>query len=246
MPNVLEFEIDQAVINEFPDIIVAGFLVGRLRASSELLTGLDQRMDVARNRLTVQGLTLQNLVNDPRITAWRNAFQKMGLKPSTYKSSPEQLARRLLKGETVSTPLPVVDAYCAVSAQQLAAMGGYDVSRLPEKKVTVRSGQPETDRFVPLAGRVEEMPLTTRVVIYASGNEVICYAFNHRDSRNTCLQRETDIAVFFCEGVADAHHEGVADAIKELQSLLSDSGALVGAASFASKESRSACLRLEN
>jgi DNA/RNA-binding domain of Phe-tRNA-synthetase-like protein len=240
----LEFGIDRAVLDSFPDLIVAGFWVTRLTTFAERWGESDRLMEVARSRLKEQGLTLQNLVNDPRIAAWRSAFQKMGLKPSTYKSSPEQLTRRLLKGETISTPLPVVDAYCAVSARHVAAMGGYDVVKLPSTEITIRFADSEADRFSPLGGRSEEMPLTPRVVVYASGPEVICYAFNHRDSKNTCLQSETQTAVFFCEGVAASQHDGVTAAVKELQSLLSANGVLVAAASIASADSPSARLTI--
>lgn len=242
MKPTLALEVEQGVVKEFPEIAVGGFLVEGLKA---LTAGPADHMQRARAGLIDRGLCVQNLSDEPRVAAWRDAFRRMGLKPSTYKSSPEQLARRLLKGDVISTPLRVVDTYCAISARHLAAMGGYDIARLPEPKVVVRFAEPASDRFVPLSGRVEDMPLSPRVAVYASGAEVICYGFNYRDSRKTCLERDTDFAAFFSEGVAAAHGASVSCALAELRQLLSDAGASVGPIRFASKESPGMVLSLE-
>jgi DNA/RNA-binding domain of Phe-tRNA-synthetase-like protein len=242
MKPTLALEVEQGVVKKFPEVAVGGFLVGGLKALNACPADLMQR---ARAGLIDLGLCVQNLSDEPRVAAWRDAFRRMGLKPSAYKSSPEQLARRLLKGDVISTPLPVVDTYCAISAGHLAAMGGYDLARLPVPKVVVRFAEPASDRFVPLSGRAEDMPLSPDVVVYACGAEVICYGFNYRDSRKTCLGRETDFAAFFSEGVAAAHVDPVSRALAELRRLLSDAGASVGPVRFASKESPGAVLSLE-
>ncbi len=226
--RTLTFEIEKHVIDAFPYILIGGFLVENLDQAAQQLDGNGIYLESARQSLIRQGLEIQTLVNDPRIGGWRNAFKGMSLKPSTYKSSAEQLVRRLLKNEGISTPLRIVNLYCAVSAEFVAPMGAYDLDRLPEQRISLRLAKPEVDSFNPLGGRKEDMPLSTQVVVYASGAEVICWAFNHRDSKTSCLEPQTKSAVFFGEGICVEHHEPLRNGLTELRGILKTHGAIVG------------------
>jgi DNA/RNA-binding domain of Phe-tRNA-synthetase-like protein len=236
MPITLE--ISEQVILQFPKIHVAGFLARDLDVAARRLSDIDSMMEAARSQLVSEGLTVQNISADPRIAAWREAFARCGLKPSTYKGSAEQLGRRLLKGEKPSTPLEIVNLYCAVSARHLAPIGGYDVDRFVAPRIEVRHARPEADRFTPLGGRKEDMPLGEKVVVYACGDEVICWAFNHRDSRETCLSAQTSAGVFFSEGVAASHRDSVINALSELRERLRAAGAVAGEIAIAENDCR--------
>ena len=223
----LTFSLSPALLDRFPDCRAGGFIVRDLRTAAARLAEEPERLSAAV--LEAAGITQQNLADEPRIRAWRQAMARCGLKPSTFKSSPEQLAARLLRGKGISTPLPVVNAYCAVSVRHLAPMGGYDLHRLPEPAITLRLARPGEDVFQPLGGRPEDMPLTENVAVYASGAEVICWAFNHRDSERTCLEAETDEAVFFSEAVAPEQHAALEAGLRDLAGLLARKGTRVGA-----------------
>jgi DNA/RNA-binding domain of Phe-tRNA-synthetase-like protein len=220
----LDLLLDAALLARFPSCRVGGFLVRKLGAAAGRLAGMD--LDGARAALEAAGITAEGLSAEPRIREWRRAFSECGLKPSAFKSSPEQLASRLLKGKGISTPLPVVNAYCAVSVRHLAPMGAYDLARLPEPSVILRTARNGEDVFQPLGGRPEDMPLSERVAVYASGSEVICWAFNHRDSARTCLQEETD------------------EALPELRALLASCGAQAGEIRFVDPAAPHAVLSL--
>lgn len=231
----LLLEIKPDILHSFPNVRVSGFLVDGLDRASESLTDSAERLEAARAKLLNHGPT--NLPSDPRIIAWRDAFKRSGLKPSTFKSSPEQLAQRMLKGASITTPLPVVNAYCAISANHLAPIGGYDLDRLPQMQVSLRLSDPGSDRFIPLGGRSENMPLLPTIAVYASGNEIICWSFNHRDSANTCLQADTRFAVFLGEGVSVVHYDPLRNALEELRALLESSGARVSDCCLIDRES---------
>ena len=225
----LKLKLHPSICERFPEFSAGGFLVTQLdRAAPALPSVAQTEMAAAQAELQSQGVTIQNLANDPRIATWRAAYARSGLKPSTYKSSPEQLARRLLRGELINTPIPLVNTYCAVASQHLAAMGVYDLHRLPQSNVDIRFANAEADSFTPLAGRSDEMPLGPNVVIYASGTEIICYSFNHRDSKNTCLTPDTTAAVFFAEGVNGTQVNAAQQALKQMHSLLRQAGANTG------------------
>ena len=178
-----------------------------------------------RARLEELGIELRAVADHPHIHAWRQAAAAAGLKPSTFRSSPEQLVRRYLKGDGVSTSLPVVDFYCAISASHLVPLGAYDVARLPTAEVEVRIVN-TSDTFRPLGGGVPRLDVPA--VVYASGSEVICYGWNHRDSATTCLVPETHDALFFGEALDHIQRLALDDAFAELREGLIKSGAAVG------------------
>lgn len=88
------------------------------------------------------------------------------------------------------------------------------------------------------------MQLSRDVVVYASGSEVMCWAFNYRDSRNTCLRQETEFAVFFSEGIAPVHQAPVTSALSELRHLLLANGAQVSKIYIISKQEPYAVITL--
>ena len=178
-------------------------------------------------------MRVETVAADPLIADWRAAIAASGLKPSTYKSSPEQLTRRVLKSGPLRTSLVLVDAYCDVATRHLAPLGAYDLSRLPYPEVSLRLARPQTDVFHPLGGRDNEMPLTPNVVVYASGDMVICWAFNCRDSRDTCLAPGTDAGLILGEAVTARQHEPLRSAFADLASRLEEAGASVGPVAFA-------------
>jgi len=234
MKQSVSLFIDPQVVERHPEILVGGFTVEGMDKVRAIPADLFSAMKAP---LEEEGLTLQNLPDDPRIRAWREAIGRCGLKPSTFKSSPEQLARRLLKGGEISTPIPVVNAYCAISVRNLAAMGGYDVDLLPVKDLHLRRARPDLDSFQPIGGSARDTPLGEDVVVYASGHEVICYAFNHRDSVRTAIRPETERAVFFSEGIGKEQHDSVRQALGELATLLEKKGGTPGGVCFATSSS---------
>jgi DNA/RNA-binding domain of Phe-tRNA-synthetase-like protein len=230
----VRIEIDPAILERFPDCRVGGFLARGLRSAVERLKP---------QAVEPPGVSLEDLSEEPRIREWRKAYQQIGLKPSTYKGSAEQLARRLLKGSWISTPLPLVNLYSAVSVKHLTPMGAYDVERLPAPSVVLRFPR-EGDVFQPLGGRPEDMPLRPAVAVYASGSEVTCWAFNHRDSVKTCLHAGTDLGLFMAEAVAGIQYDSLDAAFSELARDLRDAGADVGEITYVNASGPTASVRL--
>lgn len=219
------FEIDKSVTET--NILVAGLLVNNLSNACEPLKNkLSDLLNIAADSLKKRLVTIENLSEQPEIKSWREVMSASGLKPSTFKSSAEQLARRIIKGD-FSTPLPVVTAYCAISAQYLAPLGAYDLDRLPEGKMLLRKARPTSDQFLPLGGQAKEFPLSDKVTVYAIEDEVLCFAYNVRDSKKTCLTNETQRAIFMGEAVTPTQQQALRAAIATLAAELSSCGAEV-------------------
>ncbi len=227
----LSLTIAPAVVERHPEILAGGVVAAGLVAAAGVLRGRDE--GDLRQELSGRGLRIETLAAEPVIADWRDAISRCGLKPSTYKGSVEQLARRTLKSGPVRTGLPLVDVYCEVATRHLAPLGGYDVSRLPGTAVELRLADPDVDRFLPIGGKEGEMPITREVVVYAVGSTVLCWAYNCRDSQETCLTAETEVGVFFGEAVTQRQHEPLRAALSELAECLRRAGATVGPVVFA-------------
>lgn len=221
------------MVERHPEVLVGGMLATGLQAAAALAADQPPPADT-RQELVDRGLSIETIASEPVVADWRRAIAACGLKPSTFKSSPEQLVRRMLKSGPLHTPLPLVDVYCDVATRHLAPLGAYDVASLPVPDVTLRLASPEEDVFHPLGARDEEMPLTAQVVVYASRSLIVCWAFNCRDSRDTCLTPDTDVGLFVGEAVTERQHGPLRAAFDDLAARLAAAGASVGPAVFAS------------
>ena len=221
------------IAERHPEILVGGLLASNLRAAASAVAAAPFPTDTEQ-ALVDQDVTLELLADHPLVRDWRGAISACGLKPSTYKSSPEQLARRTLKSGPVRTGLALVDLYCEVATRHLAPLGGYDTDRLPAQAIDLRLARPD-DAFSPLGGG--EMPLTDKVAIYGAGATVICWAYNCRDSRETCLTEDTDTGLFIGEAVTARQHGALRIALADLAGRLAAAGASVGPVAFADRES---------
>ena len=130
----------------------------------------------------------------------------------------------------MQTDLPLVELYSEVATRHLAPQGGYDVDRLPPDDIELRFARPD-DQFAPIGGG--EMPLTDKVAVYASGSTVLCWAYNCRDSRETCLTEDTDTGLFLGEAVTARQHAALRAALDDLAERLSGVGAQVGGIAYA-------------
>lgn len=216
-----------------PDILVGGLLASDLRATAAAVAAAPFPDDTAQ-ALVSQDVTIELVADHPLVRDWRTAIAASGLKPSTYKSSPEQLARRTLKSRPVRTGRALVDLYTEVATRHLAPLGGYDVERLPAPAIDLRLARPGADSFAPLGGG--DPPLTDKVAVYAAGCTVVCWAYNCRASRETCLTEDTEIGLFLGEAVTARQHGALRIALADLAGRLAAAGATVGPVLFADHE----------
>lgn len=228
----LDFALADEVVARFPEATVGAFVASGLDVARISAPDAADLVRTRRDALLSGGLTVDDLMRDQRIVSWRQAIRACGLSASSFRSSAEQLARRFLKDDAFATPLPIVTAYCAISAHRLAPLAAYDVDRLPRREIALRTWR-EGDRYEPLGGAPSDLPTTPDVVVYACGSEVVCYAWNVRDSQRTCLLPDTRRAVFVGESATAFQRDACRVALTELASWLSDRGARVGPVRFA-------------
>ncbi len=231
--SCLNFKIAPEVLGVFPEMRVSAIRIKGLEAALASFDGAGFVTTAAQN-VARTFETAESLVADPRIDAWRKAYGAIGAKPSKFRSSIEALARRAVKGAPLSTNIPVVDLYNAVSLETLAPLGVYDAALLPSGGLALRCANPDQDQFNPLGATADDFPLHKELVVYAADNKVLCWGFNCRDSRDVCLSETTDEAVFFGEAAFAVQHEALRQALTRLQTLFREKGAECGAIETAS------------
>ncbi|HVL06290.1 MAG TPA: hypothetical protein VM388_09885 [Acidimicrobiales bacterium] len=145
MPRV-SVSIAGELAERHPDILVGGLLASNLRATAAAVAG-QPFPDDTEQALVDQDVTLELIADHPLIKDWRTAISACGLRPSTYKSSPEQLARRTLKSGPVRTGLVLVDLYCEVATRHLAPLMG--VHRLEDRIQQAVAEPPVGQHYAP-------------------------------------------------------------------------------------------------
>lgn len=166
---------------------------------------------------------LEALASHPRVAIWREAYRRMGLRPSEYRSSVEQLLRRALRGEPARTGIPAVDLYNSASVEQAAPMGGYDLDLLRREPLLLRRIDP-ADHFDPLGAHPGTRIVSPNLLGYCQGTECLCWALNHRDSRRMAIRITTSSALFASEALDDGGYASSLKALRQVSEAILTAG----------------------
>jgi DNA/RNA-binding domain of Phe-tRNA-synthetase-like protein len=221
MPKLI-FRLEQEFLDRYPNASIHTLYVeGVDRVDNALVDKWKARAALVVREWNVDP---QRLVEEEWIAEWRLAIRQMGLNAAKTRSSIEQLAKRALGGSLISTPIPSVNLYCAISTIARAPMGGYRRESL-EGDIRVRLAR-ESETFLGI-GEKQPLSVPPGVVVYADDEKIACYAWNHKDSGRTCLERDTKQAVFFADAVSFAGRERATVGLELLTEALHSVGARV-------------------
>jgi lysyl-tRNA synthetase class 2 len=208
------FKISGSVIEEFPEISVHAIKV-TISDQSLLVPEIDalsKELVSVREDLLVQ----DQITSVPAIFRWREAYSKLGVKPSKYYSSIESLLRRVKNDSAFLTGIPAVDAYNLASIVNHAPIGAYDLDKMPEGHFSLRHAHPMSDTYTPLGGQAKDFPLNDNLVVYALDTRVLCWGFNTRDSTDCAVSIDTKNILFLSETTS---HAGVVNSQQALNCL---------------------------
>ena len=219
----MEFQIAPDVVARFPGIEVHAVRARGFRAHADSFDHAAQ-LRAAVARIATLGIDREKIAAFQPLARWREAYAALKVRPSAFRASIESLMRRALAGGDLALPIASVNLYNAVSLDVLAPMGAYDMAKLPPGPMEMRFARPATDRFTPLGGKAEDFPLNPDLVVYASGDTVLCWGFNHRDNVETALDAQSDDIVFFSEAVDADGGKHSAAAVAEVSKRLAAIG----------------------
>jgi DNA/RNA-binding domain of Phe-tRNA-synthetase-like protein len=232
----MEFMIAPEVAARFPGIEIhairaQGFLAGADKLDHEA------QLRAAVSRVGGLGIDREKLAAYPPLARWREAYGALKVRPSAFRTSIESLLRRALAGADLALPIASVNLYNAISLDMLAPMGAYDRAKLPPEPMLLRFANPVRDRFTPLGGKAADFPLNPDLVVYACGDTVLCWGFNHRDSTETALDAQSDDIVFFSEALNREDGARSADAMEAVKARLAAIGVACSDPVLATKNS---------
>jgi DNA/RNA-binding domain of Phe-tRNA-synthetase-like protein len=222
--------IAQEVFDNYPEISIGFMVVDNLHQIA--IAKLPEEIKILSTKgISENAITLQNLVEFPTIATWRQIYQNCGVKPKTFKSSIESLLRRFLQKDYKGI-IPIVDLYNYISSGYILSVGGYNIEKI-EGTLTLRYGK-HGDRFIPLNGK-EDITVSSQHIIYADENQdepVICWMWNHKDSKRTMLTNEVKTGLFIFDCVTPSDKTRLIAAQEEFSKNLIALGATVVSKGF--------------
>lgn len=194
----MELVIDQQVAGVFPNLSI-GVLRGKVDAQKASFG--DEILALREAALQkLSSLGAEALASHPNITAWREAYERFGVKPKKFPPTHESLARRLLKSGTWPNINPIVDVYLTNQVAHLLPHGGYDETTLTGNVSLVAS--PGGEVFEPLGGGSETTDAGE--VVYRDGARVLTRRWNYRDADSTKITESTAQFVLMVESPSEA------------------------------------------
>ncbi|MFH1588802.1 MAG: phenylalanine--tRNA ligase beta subunit-related protein [Candidatus Diapherotrites archaeon] len=210
----MDFEIDSKIFENFPSLEIAVVYAQSCDNAdkNELLSDELNKME----EITRVKFDLQTLVEEEKISVWRNAYSSFGAKPKTYKNSVEALIRRVLKGEDLPRINSIVDCYNLISLKYVFPCGADDADKV-EGKINLAYSK-GGEKFTRLNSD-ETSTLSEGEIAYMDEKEVLCRRWNWSECDKTKLTSETKNAVIVIESLT-SNHEELKKAAEELEQLL--------------------------
>ena len=209
-------EIDSRIFDDFPGVRVGMLTVrgldnsGEDPALRELLAAEQEQL-----RRNLAGVTI---VEHPQIAPWRDAYRRFGAKPKKYRSSIENLARRVLKGGELPSINPLVDLYTVVSLRHLVPVGGEDLDQIQGPMRLTYASADEPPAL--LLGEREPRAPHPGEVIYTDDVGALCRRWNWKEADRTKLTPETRHAVLVIEALPPVGEPELTAALSDLEGLV--------------------------
>ena len=191
MSPAKQMTITPEIFNRFPGYR-RGVLVARdvENGQSPPELALMLRKEEAEVRSQFAGVDLNEL---PRLTAWREAFKQVGIKPTKYRPSIDGLFRRVMQGHDLPSISTLVDIGNIFSLRHRLPVGGHAMDDL-KTGMTLREAQGD-EVFVPLGTDAVEHP-DAGEIIFVDDQTIMTRRWVWRQGLHTLLQPETRLVEF--------------------------------------------------
>jgi len=207
----MHIELEQEIIQHYPGVQI-GYLIAEVSVAET-----DPFVESLKTSLSsyVQGMGLNatNFAIHPTVAIWREIYERdFQVKAKTYRSSLEALLRRVVTGKEIWKINSIVDLYNCHSVLSLLPMGAYDLDKV-SGDISIRYAR-EGETFLAL-GEKERIEAKPNHIVYADEKRLICWLWNHKDSRETCLDENSKRVIFFIDAFDRAHLEAALERLAE-------------------------------
>lgn len=190
----------QEIWRDFPSLVPGVMVVEQLRAHAEQRPDLNFWLGRAREHLREASESQME-----EIMAWRQAYSKMGLKPSQYRSAAEALLRRFRKEDSLPRLHPAVDVCNAISVAFALPVAILDIAKIDSYVEVCRAKGDEV--YLSFSGETEH-PYPDEVIFRDASNHAHARRWTFRQSRLSTVGEETDRALVVSEAL---HQKGSRD-----------------------------------
>ena len=191
------YRIDEPVfetIEGYQRGVVLGFDVQN-GSSPESFTNTIQELETEL-RSTMK---LADILQNPHIAAWRDAYRTAGIKPADFRPSVEGLLRRILRGDNLPSINCIVDIGTYLSIKYLLPIGAHAIDHLHENMTLRKASGEET--FEAFGANIIEKP-DKGEIIFTDGNEVMTRRWTWRQAKHSIIEPETKAVEFNIDALA--------------------------------------------
>jgi DNA/RNA-binding domain of Phe-tRNA-synthetase-like protein len=209
------YSISDEVFALFPEYVrgvVLAFGVRNTESPPGLISMLRSAEDSVRDRLNLEDLTVH-----PQIASWREAFRKVGIKPSDFRPSIEAMTRRVLRRHELPSINALVDIGNVLSLRYLLPIGAHAIDAVTQDiALRMATGKEE---FVPFGSEQVEHPVPGEI-IFAEGSIVLTRRWSWRQARHTMTLLATQALEFNVDGLPPVTKDEVDRVCLELMDLV--------------------------
>jgi DNA/RNA-binding domain of Phe-tRNA-synthetase-like protein len=204
----MDFQHSDAIWRDFPGLVPGVVFADGIKPDVAAADRAASFTAIARSRLA--GVAESEL---PEIRAWRQAFARMGLKPTQYRCASEALLRRLRQEGSLPQLHPLVDLANAVSVAFAIPVAVFDVDRVAGSlQVRFADG---TERYQSFSGELENPP-PGEVVFRDDDGWAHARRWTNRQSGRSAVRGETSRVLIVTEGVHAAAGDDVPRLVEAL------------------------------
>lgn len=210
-----QFVIEDAIFDTYPSLnigLVVAKGVDNHGESKELL-----KMLSAESERIQSTYDLETLKEDPKISAWRKAYEAFGAKPKKHSCSVENLYRMILEGVKLKHINKVVDLYNVISLKHMIPLGGDDTDKV-EGNIVLRFANGD-EPFIRLNAEEVDHPEEGEV-IYSDNKEVLCRRWNWRECDKSKMTEDTKNLTLVVEALPPVTGKEVQKIVEELAELI--------------------------
>jgi DNA/RNA-binding domain of Phe-tRNA-synthetase-like protein len=172
----------------------------------------------------------------PEISAWREAFSKMGMKPTQYRCASEALLRRYRKEKSMPSFHPLVDYVNYVSMAFAIPIAAYDCEKVSQG-ITVRPAD-GSETYITFQGETEHPAPGETIFADAEGN-AHSRRWTHRQSARSVVMPGTDRVLIVAEALHPSARQDILSLERELEAALAEAGVhIAGSKKLASDDRR--------
>ncbi len=210
----LFYSISSEIFSVFPEYVrgvVLAYDVANTKSPSRLVEELRAAEASVRDRLSLEELTAHS-----RIGSWREAFRKVGIKPSEFRASIEAMTRRALRRQELPSINALVDIGNIFSLRHLLPIGAHAIDVISRDLVLCRATGEE--EFVPFGSDQTDHPAPGEI-IFAEGDTVLTRRWSWRQGNHTLTLPATTAVEYNVDGlppVSQSEIEGVCQELMEL------------------------------